>query len=138
MQGDLAVRAGGGRVTELVARPLLNLLLAAARGSGPAARRRVRRPPHLLERLPFPCGYGVELALLVDTLTSCGLDAIAQVDLGVRLHRHQDELALGRMAAEILHTAMGRLGGHAGRVAESDAQTSARRSRSSAGWTDAS
>ncbi len=122
VQGDLVARAGGGRVTELVARPLLNLYWPQLAGviqplAGEYAARR-----SLLERLSFPCGYGVELALLVDTLDILGLDSIAQVDLGVRLHRHQDELALGRMAAEILHTAMGRLGGHAGRVAESDAQ----------------
>ena len=63
----------------------------------------------LLEQVPFPCGYGVEIALLVDTLEILGLDAIAQVDLGVRVHRHHDERRLGRMAAEILHTALDRL-----------------------------
>ncbi|MCS0636001.1 glucosyl-3-phosphoglycerate synthase [Streptomyces sp. LP05-1] len=99
----------GGRVTELVARPLLNLhwpLLAGfvqPLGGEYAARRT------LLERLPFPVGYGVELALLVDALHTVGLDALAQVDVGVRLHRHQDERALGRMAAAIYRTAQVRL-----------------------------
>ena len=63
----------------------------------------------LLEQLPFPCGYGVELALLVDTLDLVGLDGLAQVDLGVRVHRHHDERRLGLMAAEILRTAFDRL-----------------------------
>lgn len=99
----------GGRVTELVARPLLNLhwpLLAGfvqPLGGEYAARR------SLLERLPFPVGYGVELGLLVDALRLAGLDALAQVDVGVRLHRHQDDKALGRMAAAIYRTAQMRL-----------------------------
>jgi len=107
--GSTLVHAGGGRVTELVARPLLNLHWPELSGvvqplSGEYAARR-----GLLEQLPFPCGYGVEFALLVDTLELLGLDAIAQVDLGVRLHRHQDERRLGRMASEILQTAYDRL-----------------------------
>ena len=103
------IPAGGGRVTELVARPLLNLywpLLAGfvqPLGGEYAARR------SLLERLPFPTGYGVELGLLVDALELAGLDALAQVDVGVRHHRHQDAQALGRMAATIHLTAMDRL-----------------------------
>ncbi|GGO87026.1 glucosyl-3-phosphoglycerate synthase [Wenjunlia tyrosinilytica] len=107
--GDAVVPAGGGRVTELVARPLLNLhwpLLAGfvqPLGGEYAARR------SLLERLHFPCGYGVELGLLVDALETVGLDALAQVDVGVRHHRHQDGQALGRMAATIYRTALERL-----------------------------
>ncbi|SEK20073.1 glucosyl-3-phosphoglycerate synthase [Streptacidiphilus jiangxiensis] len=104
-----SIPAGGGRVTELVARPLLNLhwpLLAGfvqPLGGEYAARR------SLLERLPFPTGYGVELGLLVDALGLVGLDALAQVDVGVRHHRHQDAQALGRMAATIYRTALERL-----------------------------
>ncbi|CAL9296185.1 glucosyl-3-phosphoglycerate synthase [Streptomyces sp. SudanB25_2051] len=99
----------GGRVTELVARPLLNLHWPQLAGfvqplGGEYAARRT-----LLERLPFPVGYGVELGLLVDALHLVGLDALAQVDVGVRLHRHQDERALGRMAAAIYRTAQLRL-----------------------------
>jgi glucosyl-3-phosphoglycerate synthase len=107
--GERLLPAGGGRVTELVARPLLNLHWPELAGvvqplAGEYAARR-----GLLEQLPFPTGYGVELALLIDTLGLAGLDAIAQVDLGVRLHRHQDDRALGRMAAEIWQAALRRL-----------------------------
>lgn len=109
VNGDAVIHAGGGRVTELVARPLLNLhwpeLAAVVQPlAGEYAARR-----SLLETLPFPCGYGVELGLLVDTLESVGLQAIAQVDLGVRRHRHHDEQRLGRMAADIMQTAYSRL-----------------------------
>lgn len=99
----------GGRVTELVARPLLNLHWPRLAGfvqplGGEYAARR-----SLLERLPFPVGYGVELGMLVDALHLVGLDALAQVDVGVRRHRHQDGQALGRMSAAIYRTAQLRL-----------------------------
>ncbi|MFD6528923.1 glucosyl-3-phosphoglycerate synthase [Streptomyces sp. NPDC060184] len=101
--------AQGGRVTELVARPLLNLHWPKLAGfvqplGGEYAVRR-----GLLEQLAFPVGYGVELGLLVDALRTVGLDALAQVDVGVRRHRHQDGQALGRMAAAIYRTAQLRL-----------------------------
>lgn len=101
--------SGGGRVTELLARPLLaafwpELAWLAQPLSGEYAGRR-----ELLESLPFVQGYGVELALLVDIAEQHGVDVIAQVDLGRRVHEHQDLPALGRMAAEILHVAMDRL-----------------------------
>ncbi|MFJ1840906.1 glucosyl-3-phosphoglycerate synthase [Streptomyces sp. NPDC088146] len=105
--GDTAGQ--GGRVTELVARPLLNMHWPQLAGfvqplGGEYAVRR-----SLLEQLPFPVGYGVELGLLVDALHTVGLDALAQVDVGVRKHRHQDGQALGRMAAAIYRTAQLRL-----------------------------
>jgi glucosyl-3-phosphoglycerate synthase len=101
--------AGGGRVTELVARPLLNLHWPELAGfaqplSGEYAARR-----RLLERLPFPTGYGVELGLLVGALRLVGLDGLAQVDLCRRRHRHQSDARLGVMASEILRTALRRL-----------------------------
>lgn len=100
---------GGGRVTELVARPLLNLHWPELAGvaqplAGEYAMRR-----ELIESLPIPCGYGVEFALLVDTVQRAGLDAVAQVDLGERRHRHQDDQSLGLMAAEIWQVALDRL-----------------------------
>jgi glucosyl-3-phosphoglycerate synthase len=99
----------GGRVTELMARPLLNMHWPQLAGfvqplGGEYAARR-----SLLEQLPFPVGYGVELGMLVDALHLVGLDALAQVDVGVRIHRHQDGQALGRMAATIYRTAQLRL-----------------------------
>ncbi|MBL1110219.1 glucosyl-3-phosphoglycerate synthase [Streptomyces sp. 5-8] len=103
------VAGQGGRVTELMARPLLNMHWPQLAGfvqplGGEYAARR-----SLLERLPFPVGYGVELGMLVDALHLVGLDALAQVDVGVRRHRHQDGRALGRMAAAIYRTAQLRL-----------------------------
>jgi glucosyl-3-phosphoglycerate synthase len=99
----------GGRVTELMARPLLNMHWPQLAGfvqplGGEYAARR-----SLLEQLPFPVGYGVELGMLVDALHLVGLDALAQVDVGVRKHRHQDGRALGRMSAAIYRTAQLRL-----------------------------
>jgi glucosyl-3-phosphoglycerate synthase len=93
---------GGGRVTELTARPLLRAFypeLADIRQplAGETAARR-----ELLERLPYTTGYGVEIALLIDAWKEVGIDAIAQVDLGVRDNRHQPLSALGTMADEVL------------------------------------
>lgn len=98
--------SGGGRVTELVARPLLasfwpELAWLIQPLSGEYAGRRA-----LLERLPFVSGYGIELAMLVDIAATDGVEAIAQVDLGRRVHEHQSLDALGRMAAEILQVAL--------------------------------
>ncbi|MFK4037255.1 glucosyl-3-phosphoglycerate synthase [Nonomuraea wenchangensis] len=112
-------RGGGGRVTELVARPLINLFwpelagFAQPLGGEYAARRAV------LEQVPFVTEYGVEFGLLVDLLDLVGLDAMAQVDLGHRTHTHQDMSALGRMAGQIMLTAWSRLEGQ-GRVMASE------------------
>ena len=100
---------GGGRVTELVARPLLNMYWPALASfvqplAGDYAGRRT-----ILEQVPFVTGYGTELGLLVDLLELVGLDAMAQVDLGHRRHTHQNNEALGRMAAQIMLTAVTRL-----------------------------
>ncbi len=102
--------AGGGRVTELTARPLLNLFYPLLSGllqplSGEYAGRR-----ELLERLPFFTGYGVETGHLIDILENFGLNAIAQSDLGVRIHRNQDLFALSKMAFAIMQVALKRLG----------------------------
>jgi glucosyl-3-phosphoglycerate synthase len=100
---------GGGRVTELVARPLLNMYWPALAGfvqplAGEYAGRRT-----ILEQVPFVTGYGTELGLLIDLLELVGLDAMAQVDLGYRHHSHQNNEALGRMAGQIMLTAATRL-----------------------------
>ena len=102
------VPSGGGRVTELLARPLLNAWWPELSGfvqplSGEYAGRR-----DLLEQVPFVSGYGVEFGLLVDLAGLAGVDALAQVDLGTRQHGHQSDAALGRMAGQILQTAIAR------------------------------
>ena len=101
--------SGGGRVTELMARPLLNLFWPELAGiiqplSGEYAVRR-----DLLTELPFFTGYGVEIGMLIDTLESRGINAMAQVDLSTRIHRNQTLDALSRMASGILHVAADRL-----------------------------
>ncbi len=102
--------AGGGRVTELLARPLLSALRPSLSGlvqplGGEYAARR-----ELLESVPFAAGYGVELGLLLDAEARYGLDALAQVNLGVRKHRNRSLLQLGVMARQILGTALERCG----------------------------
>lgn len=111
---------GGGRVTELVARPIIAAHWPSLSGivqplSGEYAGRR-----SLLESIPFIGGYGVELGLLVDVLDTVGIDAIAQVDLGRRVHRNQPDEALGRMAAAIWQAAMARLEGEGRMVARDE------------------
>jgi glucosyl-3-phosphoglycerate synthase len=101
---------GGGRVTELAARPILNLFFPELSGlvqplSGEQGGRRT-----LLEQLPFFTGYGIETGLLIDTLQRAGLDAIAQVDMRQRIHRNQSLLALSKMSFEILQVALRRVG----------------------------
>lgn len=99
----------GGRVTELLARPLIELWWPRLSGVAQplAGEWAIRRS--LIETLPIPSGYGVEFAVLVDTFHTMGLAAIAQVDLGSREHRHQDLLALSAMATEILSAATTRM-----------------------------
>ena len=102
--------SGGGRVTELVARPLVSLLfpqladVAQPLAGEYAARRRA------LEVLPFVQGWGVELALLVDVVARFGPEAIAQVDLATREHRNRPVEELAAQALGILATALDRAG----------------------------
>jgi glucosyl-3-phosphoglycerate synthase len=105
---------GGGRVTELLARPLLNLHVPELAGfvqplAGEVAGRR-----ELLEALPFPVGYGVEIAMLIDAHRHAGLDALAQVDLGTRQNAHQPLHALSAMAYAVLIAAERRIAAPAG------------------------
>jgi glucosyl-3-phosphoglycerate synthase len=100
---------GGGRVTELVARPMLNMYWPELAGfvqplAGEYAGRR-----EVLESIPFVANYGVEVGHLIDLLEANGLDTLAQVDLGRRKHRHQSTQALGRMAGQIMLTMFDRL-----------------------------
>ena len=99
-----------GRVTELVARPLIALLFPELSGlvQPLAGEWAIRR--ELFETLSVPTGYAVELAALVDTLRGRGVDALAQVDLGRRAHRPQALRDLGGMATQIMAAALARAG----------------------------
>ena len=100
----------GGRVTELVARPVLALLfpqltsIVQPLGGEYAGRR------ELLEQLPFVEGYGVDVALLIDIAREFGTDVIAQVDLGTRSHRNRPLDELSPQATAILQTVLARAG----------------------------
>jgi glucosyl-3-phosphoglycerate synthase len=107
--GSRTYKAGGGRVTELVARPLLNLFypdLACLIQplSGEYAGRRA-----VLESIPFFTGYGVEIGMLIDIYNRFGLEAIAQVDLVERVHRNQGLPALSKMSFEVMQAMLLRL-----------------------------
>ena len=108
--GATILPAGGGRVTELVARPLLNLFWPQLAGLVQPLAGEYAGLRCLLERIPFVSGYGVEIGMLIDVLETAGLDAMAQVDLGARSHRHSGDAALARMAAQIQLTVQARLG----------------------------
>ena len=108
-QGDKLLSEGGGRVTELMARPLINLFFPELSGiiqplPGEYAGRRA-----LLESVPFFTGYSVEIGLLIDILESAGLSAIGQVDLERRIHRNQPLGNLSQMAYVILQGAIRKL-----------------------------
>lgn len=101
--------AGGGRVTELIIRPLFSLFFPELTQimqplSGEYAGYR-----ELFEAIPFPIGYGIETSMILDIYEKWGLDVIAQVDLDRRVHRNQDTTALGKMAFVILKTFLNRI-----------------------------
>lgn len=94
--------SGGGRVTEILVRPLFSLFFPDLTGliqplSGEYAVRR-----EVLDKIPFPIGYGVETSHLIDVYEKWGMEAIAQVDLDQRVHRNQETRDLGKMAFGIL------------------------------------
>ncbi len=100
---------GGGRVTELVIRPLFSLFFPELTQiiqplSGEYAGFR-----EVFEKVPFPIGYGIETSLILDICEAWGLDVIAQVDLERRVHRNQDTKALGKMSFVILKTFLNRI-----------------------------
>jgi glucosyl-3-phosphoglycerate synthase len=99
---------GGGRVTELVIRPLFSLffpeltqIMQPLSGEYAACRK-------VLQQIPFPIGYGVETSMILDINERWGMDVMAQVDLEKRIHRNQDTKALGKMAFVILKTFINR------------------------------
>ncbi len=108
--------SGGGRVTELVIRPLFSLYYPELSQiiqplSGEYAGFR-----EIFEAIPFPIGYGIETSMLLDIYRRWGMAAMAQVDLDKRVHRNQSTLALGRMAFGIMQTFFERLSAE-GRIA---------------------
>lgn len=110
VKGSYQRPGGGGRVTELVARPLAELLLPEVAGfdqplAGEFAARR-----HVLEAVPFVRGYGVDLALLVDVVRMLGPGGVAQVDLGVRHHRNRPLADLRPQARAVAAVALDRAG----------------------------
>lgn len=101
--------SGGGRVTEILVRPLFSLFYPELTGliqplSGEYAVRR-----EVLEQIPFPIGYGVETSHILDVYEKWGLGAFGQTDLDQRVHRNQETLSLGRMAFGILRAFLARL-----------------------------
>ncbi|WP_309381590.1 glucosyl-3-phosphoglycerate synthase [Cerasicoccus frondis] len=103
--------SGGGRVTEILVRPLFSLFYPELTGlvqplSGEYAVRR-----NVLERLPFPIGYGVETSHIMDVYKEWGLEAFGQTDLDKRVHRNQETLSLGKMSFGILQSFLGRMKG---------------------------
>lgn len=101
--------SGGGRVTEILIRPLFSLFFPELSGliqplSGEYAVRR-----EVLEQIPFPIGYGVETSHIIDVYQKWGLKAFAQTDLDQRVHRNQDTRSLGKMSFGILQTFFSRL-----------------------------
>jgi glucosyl-3-phosphoglycerate synthase len=109
VQEGVLKEGGGGRVTELVARPLINLFYPELSGmiqplSGEYAGRRT-----LLETIPFFTGYAVEIGHLIDTTERLGIEGLGQVDLERRVHRNQELEGLSRMSFVILQAVMKRL-----------------------------
>lgn len=105
---------GGGRVTELTARPLLNLFYPELSGivqplSGEYGGRR-----KALEQLPFFSGYGVEIGLLIDVFDKFGINAIAQIDLLERIHHNQSLEALSKMSFAIIQAVISKLESRSG------------------------
>ena len=95
---------GGARVTELLVRPLAHVLFPELLGFIQPLSGEYAAHGELLRSLPFFTGYGVDIGLLIDVAQEIGLDRVAQVDLGSRVHRNQEILPLGRMAFQVAQT----------------------------------
>jgi glucosyl-3-phosphoglycerate synthase len=109
VEGGQLKEGGGGRVTELVARPLINLFFPELSGYiQPLAGEYAGRREHL-ERIPFFTGYAVEIGHLIDLVERLGLNGLGQVDLDIRIHRNQELEGLSRMSFVILQAVMKRL-----------------------------
>ena len=107
--GGESAPEGGGRVTELTARPLLNMFYPELAGFHQPLAGEIAARRSLLERLPWSTGYAVEIAQLIDAWSAVGLRGMAQVDLDVRQNRHQPLRELGPMAYAVLRAVSDRL-----------------------------
>lgn len=101
----------GGRVTELVARPLIDLLFPHLRGVRQPLAGETAAPRTVLEKTGLASGYGVELGLLVDVAERFGVESLRQVDLGVRVHRNRPLSELSPQARDVIRAALERSGG---------------------------
>lgn len=100
----------GGRVTELVAKPALDLLFPHLSGIRQPLAGETAAPRAVLDKLELVDGYGVEIGLLIDVADRLGVGAIAQVDLGTRVHRNRPLHELRPQATDVLRTALARAG----------------------------
>jgi glucosyl-3-phosphoglycerate synthase len=109
INGDRVQADNGARVTELTAKPLLNRFYPELAGFAQPLAGEVAAPRELLCSIPFLTGYGVETGMLIDVLGTVGLDAMAQVDLGLRVNRNQSLFALSKMSYAVLLAVESRL-----------------------------
>jgi len=107
-QETVSVPDGGGRVTELTAKPALNLLFPELAGFVQPLAGEFAATRELFYSVPFLSGYAVEVGMLIDVLEACGLPAMAQVDAGMRKNRHQDLSNLSRMGYSVLRAVLTR------------------------------
>ncbi len=107
-QETVSVPDGGGRVTELTAKPALNLLFPELAGFVQPLAGEFAATRDLFYSVPFLTGYAVEVGMLIDVLDACGLQAMAQVDAGMRKNRHQDLSNLSRMGYSVLRAVLTR------------------------------
>jgi len=115
--GEVALPEGGGRVTELTARPLLNLFYPQLAGIRQPLAGEIAGRRELMRRIPFATGYSVEIAMLIDVWSEVGLDGLAQVDVEMRQNRHQALGDLTPMAFAVLRAVATRLA-REGRIGE--------------------
>ena len=107
--GGVELPDGGGRVSELMARPLINAFYPDLAGFLQPLAGEFAATRRLLERLPFVTGYGVEIGMLIDAWREVGLEGLAQVDLDVRQNRHRPLHELSLMASAVLAAVSARL-----------------------------
>jgi glucosyl-3-phosphoglycerate synthase len=109
VSNDQMLMTGGARVTELAVRPLLQLFYPELVGLIQPLAGEYGGYADVFKKLPFSTGYGVEIGMLIDIAERYGAERIAQVDLGMRVHRNRDVLELGRSSFQVISTMLRRL-----------------------------